>query len=213
MQTPAGQTPTEASLDGALQHAAAWAKANPTHRVAVVYATDGYPKGCDGDSIDAAAAKAKTAFEATPSIPTYVLGVGPNLTALQAIADAGSAGKTAAFLVDTSKDAAAQLSAALATIRTTAVVGCTYTVPPPPAGMVLNPNQVNVQYTDPTGKVTNFGKDDANTPCDMGMGWQYSADMSQINLCGSACTAVKAASGGSVQVRFGCDTQPANPPK
>ncbi|HWZ87640.1 MAG TPA: hypothetical protein VNW92_02285, partial [Polyangiaceae bacterium] len=59
--TPGGQTPTEASIGGALQHAAAWAKAHPTHRVAVVYSTDGYPMGCAGDSIAAAAALAKAA--------------------------------------------------------------------------------------------------------------------------------------------------------
>ena len=49
-QTPGGNTPTEPSLDGALQHAMAWAKANPTHKVAVVYSTDGYPKGCDANN-------------------------------------------------------------------------------------------------------------------------------------------------------------------
>ncbi len=210
-QTPAGQTPTEASLDGALQHATAWAKMNPTHRVAVVYATDGYPMGC-ADSIDSAAAKAKAAFVATPSIPTYVLGVGPNLTALQTIADSGSGGKTKAFLVDTSQNAATQLSAALATIRTTAVVGCTYTIPPPPAGMTLEPGLVNVQYTDPKGQVTNILQD-PKPDCANGMGWEYSPDMTQILLCGSACTTVKADSGGSVQVRFGCATQIGNPPK
>ncbi|MEI9952757.1 MAG: hypothetical protein WDO74_28190 [Pseudomonadota bacterium] len=43
MQMPSGGTPTVPSLTAAIDHATAWAKANPTHRVAVVYATDGQP--------------------------------------------------------------------------------------------------------------------------------------------------------------------------
>jgi len=211
MQSPDGQTPTKASLQGALQHAAAWAKMNPTHRVAVVYSTDGYPMGCNADSIDAAATEAATALAGTPSIPTYALGVGPNLTDLNKIAMAG--GTKQAFLIDPSGDAATQLSAALASIRTTAVVGCTYVIPPPPKGQTLDPMKVNVTYTDSTGKVTKVLQDAPNVSCDQGTGWQYSQDGTQINLCGSLCTAVKADKGGSLQVLFGCNTEVGNPPK
>ncbi len=206
-QTPGGNTPTEPSLNGALQHAAAWAKMNPTHRVAVVYSTDGYPEGCDAtNTIAAAAADAAAAFKATPSIPTYVLGVGPNLANLNSIAMSG--GTTKAFLIDTSQDAATQLSAALASIRTTAVVGCTYTIPPPPAGQALDPNKVNVTYTNPKGVVTNVLQDPAGTSCTdpTAMGWEYSPDGTQINLCGSLCTSIKADPGGNLKVLFGCAT-------
>jgi len=211
-QTPGGYTPTEPSLDGALQHATAWATAHPTHKVAVVYATDGYPKGCNADNtITAAAALAATAFKGKPSISTYVLGVGPNLSDLNSIAASG--GTTKAFLIDTTQNAASQLAAALASIRTTAVVGCTYTIPAPPQGQTLDPAKVNVTYTDSKGKVTNVLQDPAGTACAMGSGWQYSADGSQINLCGSLCTAVKADPGGSLQVLFGCATVVGSPPK
>ena len=110
-------------------------------------------------------------------------------------------------------DAATQLTTALASIRTTAVVGCTYTIPAPPAGMALQPGKVNVQYTDPKGAVTLFKQDAAMTACAQGTGWEYSADMTQINLCGTACTTVKATMGGSLQVRFGCATQVGEPVK
>ena len=210
-QTPGGKTPTVPSLDGALQHAAEWAKANPSHRVAVVYATDGYPMGCNGNTISAAAALAATAFKGTPSIPTYVLGVGPNLTDLNSIAMSGGTNK--AFLIDTTQNAATQLSAALASIRTTAVVGCTYTVPAPPAGQTLDPTKVNVTYTDSKGKVTKVLQDPPGTSCANGTGWEYSANNTQIDLCGSLCTTVKANPGGSLQVLFGCATQVGNPPK
>jgi hypothetical protein len=209
-QTPGGNTPTVPSLDGALQHAAAWAKAHPTHRVAVVYATDGYPKGCDANNtIPDAAALAATAFKAKPSIPTYVLGVGPNLSDLNSIAKSG--GTTKAFLIDTTQDAATQLSAALASIRTTAVVGCTYTVPPPPAGQTLDPTKVNVTYTDSQGKVTAVLQDPPGTTCANGTGWEYSADNTQIDLCGSLCDSIKANPGGSLQVLFGCATEVGKP--
>jgi hypothetical protein len=211
-QTPTGQTPTVPSLTGAIQHAQAWAKANPTHRVAVVYSTDGYPQGCGADgTLGPAAMEAAAGLAGTPSIPTYVLGIGPNLTELNMVAASG--GTKQAFLIDTTQNAATQLTTALASIRTTAVVGCTYTIPAPPAGMTLQPGEVNVQYTDPKGAVTLFKQDAPNTTCAQGTGWEYSPDMTQINLCGTACTAVKAIMGGSLQVRFGCATQGVEPVK
>jgi len=211
MQTPGGTTPTVPSLTAAINHATTWAKANPTHRVAVVYATDGQPNGCTNNTVEQAAATALRGALGTPSIPTYVLGVGPNLANLNSIAENG--GTKAAFLVDTSGNAASQLSAALATIRATSALDCTYSVPTPPAGQTLEPGKVNITYTDSAGKVTTVLQDPAGTSCDAGSGWQYSADGKQINLCGKACNDVKADKGGKLQVLFGCATQIGNPPK
>jgi hypothetical protein len=206
-QKPSGSTPTVPSLQGALQHASAWAAAHPTHRVAVVYATDGEPTGCDNNNTVANAATiAGAAFAATPSIPTYVLGVGPDLANLNQIAAAGSNNATMAFLVDVNADAAMQLSKALAAIRTTVALGCTYTIPPPPAGQAFEPGLVRVEYTDSKGTVTSVLQDPPNTDCAKGQGWQYSADMKQINLCGPQCDAVKADQGGKLKVQFGCAT-------
>ena len=206
LQTPGGQTPTVPSLTAAIAHAAEWAKAHPTHRVAVVYATDGYPKGCDGNNtIEGAAMVAKAGFAAKQSIPTYVLGVGPNLADLNTIAVSG--GTTKAFLVDTSQNAAAQLTAALASIRTSSVLDCTYTIPAPPAGESLEPGKVNITYTDGKGAVTKVAQDPAGTACSKGSGWQYSADGTQIDLCGALCDKVKADQGGKLSVLFGCATE------
>jgi len=211
MQVPAGTTPTVPSLTAAVDHATAWAKANPTHRVAVVYATDGQPNGCTNNTIANAAAVALRGALGTPSIPTYVLGVGPNLANLNSIAENG--GTKAAFLVDTSQDAAAQLSAALGSIRTTTALDCSYSVPTPPKGQTLDPTLVNVEYTNSAGTVVKVLQDPPNTTCAAGSGWQYSTDGTQINLCGKACTDVKADKGGKLQVLFGCTTQVGNPPK
>jgi len=212
MQMPGGTTPTVPSLTAAIDHATAWAKANPTHRVAVVYATDGQPNGCgNSNTIPNAAAIALRAALGTPAIPTYVLGVGPNLDNLNSIAQNG--GTKAAFLVDTSGNAATQLSAALASIRSTTALDCTYAVPAPPSGQALDPNLVNVEYTTSSGTVTKVLQDPPGTTCAAGSGWQYSADGKTINLCGKACNDVKADKGGKIQVLFGCTTVVGNPPK
>lgn len=212
MQTPGGSTPTVPSLTAALDHATAWAKANPTHRVAVVYATDGQPNGCgQNNTVQNAAAAALKAALGTPAIPTYVLGVGPSLTNLNSIAENG--GTKAAFLVDTAGNAASQLSAALASIRSTSALDCTYTIPAPPKGQTLDPSKVNITYTNSAGTVTTLLQDPAGTSCDAGSGWQYSADGKTINLCGKACNDVKADKNGKLQVLFGCTTQVGNPPK
>jgi len=211
-QMPSGSTPTVPSLTAALDHATAWAKANPTHKVAVVYATDGQPNGCgNSNTVQQAAAVALKAALGNPPIPTYVLGVGPSLDNLNSIAQNG--GTKAAFLVDTSGNAAAQLSAALDTIRSTSALDCTYTVPAPPQGQSLEPGKVNITYTNGSGTVTTLLQDPAGTSCDAGSGWQYSADGKSINLCGKACNDVKADKNGKIQVLFGCTTQVGNPPK
>ena len=124
-QSPNGYTPTVPSLEGALSHARAWATAHPDHEPVVVYLTDGYPKGCEGgnNNIQTAADRVEAAFNGTPSVRTYVLGVGPNLDDLNQIAVAG--GTDAAVIVDTNNDVTAQLTEALDAIRDDVVIECT----------------------------------------------------------------------------------------
>jgi len=222
MVMPNGYTPTVPSLTGAITHATTWAQQNPTHRVAVVFATDGQPNGCGVSSaaqqaaaVKEAAAVALKAALGSPSIPTYVLGVGPDLDNLNLIAVNG--GTKAAFLVDTSANAATQLSAALASIRSTTALDCTYTIPTPPAGKMFVDKEVNIEYTSGAGVVTKVGpsaKDAAGNDLDCATvnGWQYSGDKKQINLCGKTCTDVKADKAGKIQVLFGCPTQAEEPP-
>lgn len=202
-QKPAGNTPTVASLTGAIQHAATWAKAHPGRRAAVVYSTDGYPKGCDASNTIAEAVKvAKSAYTGS-GIQTYVLGMGQNLSSLNQIAEAG--GTEQAYLIDTGKDAATQLADALNSIRSKAVVDCTFNIPPPPTGESLDYNKVNVRFTSSSGQVTDALRDPSAAACTQG--WQYSADKSQINLCGDFCNSVKSDPGGSLQILFGCMTK------
>jgi hypothetical protein len=207
-QTPQGMTPTVPSLQGALNHAADWADAHPDQNVVVVYATDGYPKGCDDNTIDKAAAIAADAFQGSPSIRTYVLGVGPNLTDLNKIAQSG--GTDAAAFIDTGQDVTAQLTEKFDEIRKAVAIDCTYGVPTPPAGQVLNPDEVNVNYTSGSGDPVGVGY---NAATDCKEGWQYTNDMQQIVLCGSTCETVKADPNASIQVLFGCSTVNIDDPK
>jgi hypothetical protein len=192
-QTPNGSTPTVPSLDGALTHATAWAKQHADQTVVVVYATDGYPQGCNNNTIDAAAMLAATAFSGPQQIRTYVLGVGPNLTDLNKIASSGGT-DTAAF-IDTGQDVTAQLTAKFDAIRSAVTSTCTYTVPAPPAGQTLN-GQVNVTYN---GSIVPFNN---TATCDQG--WQYNSNMTQIVLCGSTCDQVKADPNADIEMAFGC---------
>lgn len=86
-----------------------------------------------------------------------------------------------------------------------------YTIPPAPAGQTFQPGLVRVEYTDCKGVVSSVLQDPPMTDCAHGQGWQYSPDMTQINLCGPQCDAVKADQGGKLQVQFGCATIVAPP--
>jgi hypothetical protein len=207
-QRPSGQTPTVPSLRGAVRHAADWAEEHSDQQVAVVYLTDGYPVGCDNDNdIDTAAEIAGDAFSGDPSIRTYVLGVGPNLDDLNRIAVSG--GTDNAFFVDTGADVTGQLTAALASIREDVTVDCTYTIPEPPSGQVLDLERVNVEYTNGAGQKTPVGYNGTTGSCDEG--WQFAQNNTQVVLCGSTCDQVKADPQARIDVAFGCGRMPVEP--
>jgi len=202
-QEPNGFTPTVPSLTAAIDHTRDWVNDHPEQQGVVVYATDGYPRGCeDNNTIDDAVGVAADGLDGTPSIHTYVLAIGPNLSDLNRVAVAG--GTNAAIAINTGMDVSAQLIAALNQIRDDVVVDCAYSIPPPPAGQSLDFNAVNVRITTGSGDEINVGKDDpSDSACD---GWQYSPDMTQVILCGDACDAVQNDAGASLDVLFGCQT-------
>src|SRR5262249_59022411 len=84
----------------------------------------------------------------TPSIKTYVIGVGPALLELDAIAKAG--GTTTAFHVDMSPLAEQAFVDAMNAIRG-AALACTFQIPAPPLGMMLDFTRVNVDYKPGNG--------------------------------------------------------------
>ena len=214
-----GLTPTAGALSGAIMHAQALARANPTHKLVVLLATDGLPSECMPIEITGAngiAALSAAAFAATPSVATYVIGVfTPEEQAdaqmnLDAIAAAG--GTNRAFVINTNQNVSASFVEALNSVRSSALA-CQYMVPAPPqdAGQ---PDyfSVNVQFTPGAGGAVTIGnvRDRASCSATRG-GWYYDVDPrtatpTTISICDTSCQQLKADPAGRVDILLGCDT-------
>jgi hypothetical protein len=222
-ETPIGLTPTPAALAGAISQASQQAMAHPDHRVIAVLATDGTPTQClpanvqtAAQAITATARIASQGFAATPSIPTYVIGVfapdDPDAMAnLTQLAVAG--GTKTAFIVDQSQDVTQQLITALATIRSGSLA-CEYALPTSPAGQTLDFTQVNVQFTMSNNTTKNLLYVANSTQCSKAaLGWFYDKDPStgkmptKISVCPSTCDTLRAATNATIQVQLGCATR------
>ncbi|WP_394842761.1 VWA domain-containing protein [Pendulispora brunnea] len=210
---PQGGTPTLPALQGAISYAKGVAAKKPRDATVVVLVTDGEPgitiddkfsEGCPNNNIPTVAKTARDAYLNAPSIRTYVIGVGPALDSLNAIASAG--GTQEAIMVDVRDPAntTGLFQKALERIRSQ-TLSCDFTIPPPPAGKTLDPTQVNVVYSA-GGKhqVISYSKDCAN-----GAGWRYDDPSApkRITLCPTMCTGVQSDRDGKLTLAFGCATQ------
>ena len=204
--SPGSYTPTSAALQGAIDHARAWASSHPQDVAIAVLATDGQPTECDV-SLTNIGAIAVAGVSGSPKILTFVIGVGDSLANLDGIARSG--GTTSAFLVDTSGDVNAQFLDALNQIRG-AAVGCNYLIPNPPSGQLLDYNKVNVQFTPGAGGAAEgFVQAQSKSACATNTAaWYYDdpGNPTQIVLCPDTCTRVEADSGGQIDVLLGCRT-------
>jgi hypothetical protein len=230
---PAGFTPTEPALAGAIEVASDYATAHPDHQVIAVLATDGLPSHRDGDGSQVACDTisvqsvesdltalyqvARSGRAATPSVSTFVIGVigadevaGPGI--LNSIAQAGGTEK--AFIVDTAGDVNAQFRAALNAIRA-GRLSCELLVPEPAAGKTLDYEEVNVVYDDGTGPKDLTGYTDVSGCQDDVLGWHYDVtpDLAtgqkptRIVACPSTCAAFGRVQQGSVAIKLGCRTK------
>jgi hypothetical protein len=214
---PDGLTPTSAALSGAINHAKALATANPTHKVAVVLATDGEPDECTPSDVAGVAGIAASGLSGTPSVLTYVIGVFASADAnsaqmaLNTIASAG--GTNQAFIINTGGNVATAFTAALNSVRSSGLA-CQYMVPPPETdGGQLDYFSVNVQFTPSSGQPVTIGnvKNPASCSATKG-GWYYDADPSAggtpktISICPTTCDALKADPSGKVDILLGCQT-------
>lgn len=206
-QKPGGNTPTEVALQGAIAYAKTVAQAHPDDATAIVLVTDGEPTQCGVDGaqpISVVQGVAQAAATGTPSIKTYVIGVGDNLTNLNLIAQSG--GTTKATLVSSTNptQTATDFQNALDKIRGDAV-SCNVALPKPPDGKTLDINAVNVVATI-------GGKEDVltyNKDCNGGTGWHYDDANApkEVQLCAGSCQAVRADAGGKLAITFGCATK------
>ncbi|MBM4361400.1 MAG: VWA domain-containing protein [Deltaproteobacteria bacterium] len=225
---PSTYTPTPAAIEGAVRHARDWAVANPDRVVSVLLATDGQPNLCgdDRDRIGSVARIARAAFEGTPSIPVYVIGIvggsaatggpgcdldpaPPNKPDLDRVANAGGTGE--AIIVDaTAGDTTTQFLAALNRVRGAAVVPCVYLVPQRTELGEVDPTRVNLTLTPDGEEPQGLLQATSEQTCSVKRGgWYYDdpANPSRITLCPASCDIVKSDPRAQVDVLIGCKTE------
>jgi hypothetical protein len=197
-------TPTAPALRGAIDYMKSWKTMNPKGSGIVVLATDGEPNECDPGDVAGVADIAGAGFGGTPSVPTFVLGVGGDLTSLDAVAQKGGTGN--AFLVDLSANAVTHFTAALNALRLSAVA-CTYQIPMPQNG-AIDFQKVNVDYTPSGGSTVTLPYVGSPSSCDANGGWTYDdpAHPTEIILCDSSCNALKKDPFGEIEILLGCAT-------
>ena len=196
---PIESTPTDPALRGAVQHARSWAVGHPDHKVVVLLVTDGEPTEC-ASTIPGVTQVAADGFSGTPSIPTYVLGLGLSLTNLHSIAMAGGTGQ--AFIVDPNSGTA--LAQAMNQIRGSALP-CDYALPK----NTTDPKKVNMDFTPQGGMTTRLVFVGDAAGCDpVKGGWYYdNATMpTRIIVCPQTCDTFKRDPNGRVDVVLGCGT-------
>ncbi len=90
----------------------------------------------------------------------------------------------------------------------TAALPCTFDVPAPPMGEMLDYMQVNVRRTAGDGTTSLFPFVGSSMGCTGGGGWYYDNPTAptKIQLCPGTCMAVDADTGGSVSIALGCQT-------
>ncbi|MET0793827.1 MAG: vWA domain-containing protein [Polyangiaceae bacterium] len=210
-QRMSGGTPLVQVMEGMVGYMRSWAKTHTDRKPVLVLATDGIPDDtCSASNIDPANSLdnalllAKQSFEGKPSIPVFVIGVGEELTALNAIAKAGGT-KSAAVIATTGNVTEAFLEA-LDGIRRSAL-SCNYDIPPPKSGEI-DYGAVNVTFKEGSSKPSTFFyvKTDADCELQPEQGWYYDdpKDPTQVVLCPKTCERVSAASDAKMDVAFGC---------
>jgi hypothetical protein len=209
----AGGTPLVPVLEGVLATARARAEANPDRRVVVIVATDGAPdttcaaRPDDGlpNSIQNMQTVAREGLEGSPSISTFVIGVGPGLDELSLLAAAG--GSDEAVLVDRGSQGETEgaFLAALEDIRIRATA-CDLPMPEPPADRIeFDLETVSVKFTY-GGVSASFEHISGPGECGDKPAWYFDdpEDPRRIRLCESACTFVRQRVGGKLEVVFDC---------
>jgi hypothetical protein len=206
-----GGTPLVQVMQGMVGYMRDWAKAHTDRKPVLVLATDGIPDDtCSAsdidpaNSLDNALALAKEAYEGEPSIPVFVIGVGEELTALNAIAKAG--GTDSAAVIATTGNVTEKFLAALDDIRRTAL-SCDYAIPPPTSGEI-DYDAVNVTFREGSGKPDTFYYVGSADDCKLSAtgAWYYDDPKkpTKVVLCPQTCERVSAAANGKMAVAFGC---------
>lgn len=216
---PNGGTPTHMAYLRALELVEA---ANLPGQRYVLIITDGTPTyglACSGTGQSAVPTpglvlEAAKAYQ-EKGIRTFVVGSPGSEDALEPLSQLATSGGTARdgcsdlgpeychFDMTQSENFQEDLRRALVAIVGQAL-SCEYEVPEPPDGQFLDPDLVNVLFTDGDGRRHPLGKNAAGEGCDEG--WYYSEDGTQVVLCDETCDLVRADTKARLDVVFGCET-------
>jgi hypothetical protein len=201
-QSPNGGTPTRPAIEGAIATAQQVATGpGKDGKVAIVLVTDGIPQGCNNNSVGSVSS---TVGGIAATIPTYVIGVGSELTNLDTIAQSGGTKNALIVPVGNPAQIQADFTKAVNQIKASALT-CDYKIPAAPAGETFDRSKVNVQHVPTGGAGTTLAY---NQTCAGGTGWKYddANNPTRILLCDGSCDGVKAKAG-KVDILFGCATQ------
>jgi hypothetical protein len=202
---PGGTTPTVPALQGAILYAKQYMQQNPGKTAAVVFVTDGMPNDVctPPSSVQLAADAAKAGFDGTPSIETYVVGLGAT-AALDQIALAGSGGATHYFDAN-GADAATKLRDILKLVSQP--ITCDYPIPTTTTALNYDAVDVQTRLSD-TAPTINLKYVTSASACSSTPAWYYDRPPpgipTKITLCPSACDPLKGVDTASVQAVIGC---------
>jgi hypothetical protein len=193
-------TPTLPAIQGAIQYGLQ-REMMAGRRIAIALATDGMPNDCNSNVNNVANA---AMMGANQGIFTFVIGVGKKLDNLNQIAVAG--GTKAAHLVEMAT--ADELVKAFTDVQNQAAkLACSFMIPPPPAGMTLDPSKVNVAFkaADPM-KSFQIGQVGSRMACGAQGGWYYdnASNPRTVTLCEASCAQVNSSGDGGIELQFGC---------
>jgi hypothetical protein len=205
-----GGTPIYGAMKGALFVATAHQEANPTHKVILVFASDGDPNSCNGtpgnpanaDTIPVIASLAESALNYN-GVRTYAIAIaGASINSLNQIAQKG--GTVAALDVTQNinlfLDKMKQIQAS--------ALSCDFPIPAPPVGEVFDKDLVAVTYTpsDPMAEDVELPHADNLQDCGPASGWYYDNNVkpTKIVLCPKSCQTVQSDLGAKINVLFGC---------
>jgi hypothetical protein len=155
---------------------------DPTRTNAVVLLTDGEENEECADDCDGPCG-AEALLEQSPSVKTYVIGLGVNADAIDAIAEAGD---TEHAIEATNQ---AELSDAFDQVAA-AVASCDY--------------ELDEMPPDPDELYVFFDDDPAGIPSDDTDGFSFDAASLRLRFYGSACEAVKSGQVTDIDVVYGC---------
>ncbi|MGC4118096.1 MAG: VWA domain-containing protein [Myxococcales bacterium] len=208
LQQMSGGTPTVPMLEGATAYLKGWLRDHPDHRAVLVVATDGMPdQSCTAvteglpNSLANVIAVADEAAKGTPSVKTFVIGVGDDLSTLDQFAKAG--GTDRALLVNVKQNADVAFLNALTQIRRDAL-GCEFAVPDLTT-IIRDQAQVRFEPDDGSGEQL-FPQVDGRDFCGNGQGWYFDdpEDPRKLILCNQTCESVTQGKTGVLNVEFAC---------